>query len=112
MTGSATASLRLTGQSSCFTDENGNYSCTGGNTVIATGGISNTSSGTSLVISGNIGTGRFTVGKTTYDKKGNVSSSETLLDSRADILLSLTIEYNTVIDAATITNADISLASY
>ena len=94
MTVNVTTSTQLTGESSCTTNSEGEKIYTGGNSVIATGGISNSAGGTSVYLSGTIGTGRFTASKSKYDKNGKLLSSETLLDKMADIELSLTIDYD------------------
>ena len=110
MTVFVTTTIQLDGENSCTINAEGEKSCIGGNTVMATGSISNSTGGTSAYLSGTIGTGRFTASRTEYDKDGKLSSSETVLDKIADIELSLSIKYDESNGTLNINENDVKIA--
>lgn len=109
-TGSAVCSISLKGNQSSTLNNHQGTSYIGGNTVVATGTIGGTTNGTTLNMSGTIGTGRFIVIQTDYDKDNKLYNEKTLLDSNANIVLTASITYTPMTEDATITALDLKLS--
>ena len=92
---SVAATIQLAGTSSCYTDSEGKKTYTGGNSVTATMTFSEIDNCLPFDVSGSLGTCHFTVGKSTYDKEGKLIDSKTLLNQRANVVITIsTIDYD------------------
>lgn len=107
---SVAATIQLTGTSSCYTDSEGKKTYTGGNTVTATMTFSEIDNCLPFDVSGSLGTCHFTVGKSTYDKEGKLIDSKTLLNQKANVVITIsTINYDFSSDIGSCKEPEISL---